>query len=418
MSKLFLIAALLIFGLTPTSRARTKPHLQYARLSNGTWSAVVQRSDGHDIAFTFEVKDSAGRQILYIRNASEQLLVDDIRINGDSVLIRLPFFESQFRAMLKKDGVLQGTWYKRLTDHYQAMPFAASYGGSRFPSDRTPIADISGRWAAYFGDPSKEKPELLVGEFQQQGKHLTGTFLEQTGDYRYLEGVVDGDSMKLSCFDGGHAYLFTARIDNDGRISGGQYYAGPTYHQPWTAVKDANAKLPDEFSLTKWKKDQSHMHFSFRDIDGKTVSFADPRFRDKIVLIQLMGSWCPNCMDETRFLSKFYDRYHNKGVEIVALAYERSTDFARSRVSVRSFRDRFQVKYPMLITGVSVNDSLRAQKTLPQLDVIVGFPTTLFVNKHGDIEKIHTGFSGPGTGQHYEEQKELFYKTVDAMLAE
>jgi thiol-disulfide isomerase/thioredoxin len=148
------------------------------------------------------------------------------------------------------------------------------------------------------------------------------------------------------------------------------------------------------------------------------VSFSDPRFHDKVVLVQLMGSWCPNCMDETRFLSKFYDEYHHKGVEIVALAYERSTDFARSQVSVRSFRHRFDVKYPMLITGVSVNDSLRAEKTLPQLDAIVGFPTTLFVNRQGDIEKIHTGFNGPGTGEHYEKQKSEFYKTVDAMLAE
>ncbi|MDP4217117.1 MAG: TlpA disulfide reductase family protein [Bacteroidota bacterium] len=418
MIRLTFITALLTFGLTPVTRARVKVAPHYAALANGYWSAAVQRPDGHGIAFTFEVKDSAGRQILYIRNAGEHLLVDDIEVNGDSVLIRLPFFESQFRAVLIREGMLRGTWYKRLTDHYQLMPFTATYGGSRFPSDKTPIADISGRWAAWFGDSSRERPELLVGEFRQQGKHLTGTFLEQTGDYRFLEGVVDGDSMRLSCFDGSHAYLFTAHIDNDGRISGGQYYAGPTYHQPWMAVRDANAKLPDEFTLTKWKKDRSHIQFSFRDLDGKTVSFSDPRFHDKIVLIQLMGSWCPNCMDETRFLSKFYDEYHDKGLEIVALAYERSTDFARSRVSVRSFRQRFDVKYPMLITGVSVSDSLRAEKTLPQLDAIVGFPTTIFVNRHGDIEKIHTGFNGPGTGEHYEEQKKEFYKTVDAMLAE
>jgi thiol-disulfide isomerase/thioredoxin len=259
---------------------------------------------------------------------------------------------------------------------------------------------------------------LLVGEFGQQGSRLTGTFLEQTGDYRFLEGVVDGDSLKLSCFDGGHAYLFTAKIDNDGRISGGQYYAGPTYHQPWIAEKDANAKLPDEFSLTKWKKEDAHLAFHFRDLDGNPVSLADKRFLGKVVLIQLMGSWCPNCMDETRFLSKFYDEYRDKGVEIIALAYERSTDFARSQTSVRSFQQRFQVKYPMLITGVSVNDSLRAQKTLPQLDAILGFPTTIFVNKNGDIEKIHTGFNGPGTGEHYEEQKKEFHTTVDGLLGE
>jgi thiol-disulfide isomerase/thioredoxin len=398
---------------------------QQKTLRNGSWSAVLERPDGHQIAFDFEVKDSAGvkgganRKILYLQNAGERILVDNIETREDSVFIRLPFFESQLRGVLTRDGVLKGVWLKRLADNYQSIPFTAWYDrGFRFPATHPPVTNIAGRWAAYFGDPATEKPELLVGEFEQQGSRLTGTFLEQTGDYRFLDGVVDGDSLKLSCFDGGHAYLFTARIGGDGKISGGQYYAGPTFHQPWSAIRNADAKLPDEFSLTKWKKDDAHMHFSFSDIDGQTVSFADQRFRGKVVLIQLMGSWCPNCMDETRFLSKFYDTYRGKGVEIVALAYERSTDFARSQVSVRSFQQRFQVKYPMLITGVSVNDSLRTKKTLPQLDAIVGFPTTIFVNKKGNIEKIHTGFNGPGTGEHYEEQKKEFYDTVDGMLGE
>jgi thiol-disulfide isomerase/thioredoxin len=418
MLRMLLCMAFSYFGLIVSGQ-------QQETLRNGSWSAVLERPDGHQIAFNFEVKDSAGirgsanRKILYLQNAGERILVDNIESREDSVFIRLPFFESQLRGVLTKDGRLQGVWLKRLADNYQSIPFTAWYDrGFRFPAGHPPVANIAGRWAAYFGDPAKEKPELLVGEFEQQGGRLTGTFLEQTGDYRFLDGVVDGDSLKLSCFDGGHAYLFTARIGNDGKISGGQYYAGPTFHQPWNAVRNADAKLPDEFSLTKWNRDDAHMHFSFRDIDGKTVSFADQRFRGKVVLIQLMGSWCPNCMDETRFLSNFYDAYRDKGVEIVGLAYERSTDFARSQISLRSFQQRFQVKYPMLITGVSVNDSLRAKKTLPQLDAIVGFPTTIFVNKKGDIEKIHTGFNGPGTGEHYEEQKKEFYDTVDEMLGE
>jgi hypothetical protein len=104
-------------------------------------------------------------------------------------------------------------------------------------------------------------------------------------------------------------------------------------------------------------------------------------------------------------------------VEIVALAYERSTDFARSQNSLRTFQQRFQVKYPMLITGVAVGDPQRAEKTLPQLERIVNFPTTIFVGKTGQIEKIHTGFSGPGTGEHYEEQKQEIYTIVNDLLA-
>jgi len=180
-------------------------------------------------------------------------------------------------------------------------------------------------------------------------------------------------------------------------------------------VKDPAAHLEDQYAITKWKKDMP-FGFTFKDLDGNPVSFSDDRFKGKVVLVQIMGSWCPNCLDETRFLSKFYDEYHNKGVEIVSLAYERSTDFARSAKAVRLFQQGFDVKYPMLITGVTVGDPQKAAKTLPQLDNIANFPTTIFVNRKGQIEKIHTGFSGPGTGEHYEEQKKEFYDTVNGLL--
>jgi thiol-disulfide isomerase/thioredoxin len=123
-------------------------------------------------------------------------------------------------------------------------------------------------------------------------------------------------------------------------------------------------------------------------------------------------------MDETRFLSSLFKEYRNKGVEIIGVAYERSTDFERSRKSLRSFQQRFDVQYPLLITGVSVNDSLRAKKTLPELADIVGFPTTIFVNKKGEVEKIHTGFNGPGSGANYAEQQKEFYDIVNQLLSE
>src|SRR5258708_7677457 len=386
---------------------------------NGHWGAVWERKDGNTIVFNFEVKYRDGKKILYIRNAGERLLVDDITIQGDSVLIRLPFFESQFRTVLTKEGNLEGVWLKRGVDSYQSVSFRATYRESfRFPAGPPAGTNVEGRWKAVFRSRDGKDSTLRVGEFEQKGQRVTGTFLDAGGDLRYLEGVVTGDSLKLSCFDGGHAYLFTAGIKDDSQLSGGQFFAGATGYETWTADKDANAKLPDEFSITKWKKDAGPLDFTFRDIDGQPVSLGDARFKGKVLLIQIMGSWCPNCMDETRFLSGFYNEYKSKGVEIIGLAYERSTDFARSQGSLRSFQQRLHVQYPMLITGVSVGDPQRTEKTLPQLEQINNFPTTIFVNKKGAIEMIHTGFSGPGTGAHYEDQKREFYQTVDRLLGE
>lgn len=386
-------------------------------LRNGQWRVVLERKDGHSIVFNFESKDSAGKKVLYIRNAGERLLVDDISYQGDSVLIRLPFFESQLRAVITAEGNLRGIWLKRGADSYQVMPFEAYYNNAvRFPSGQQSPKGVEGRWRAVFRDAHGDT-SVRVGEFTQRGDRVTGTFLDPTGDYRFLEGIMDGDSLRLSTFDGGHAYSFTARLTEDGNLSGGQYFSGAVGYATWTAVKDEKAALPDEFTLTKWKKDTGPVTFTFKDIDGHNVSLSDKRFKGKIVLIQIMGSWCPNCMDETSFLSSFYNEYRQKGVEIVGLAYERSTDFARSQKSLRSFQQRFHVKYPLLITGVAVGDPKRAEKTLPQLEEIVGFPTTIFLDRTGKIARIHTGFNGPGTGAHYEEQKKEIIRTVDELLA-
>ena len=386
---------------------------------SGQWRAFLERSDGQQIVFNFEVTEKNGKKVIYIRNAGERLLVDDVTLQGDSVLIHMPFYESQLHARITPDGNLEGVWLRHLVSTWQEVPFKAIYGENyRFEKARNAEnINIAGRWAAMFRTPDGKDSTFRVGEFQQQGAHVTGTFLDAGGDLRYLEGDIVGDSLKLSAFDGTHAYLFTARVSDDNHtLTDGQLYSGPTAHEVWTATKDPNAHLEDQFAMTRWNKDMPFT-FTFKDIDGKKVSLSDPRFKGKVVLVQIMGSWCPNCMDETRFLSGFYNEYHDKGVEVIGLAYERSTDFARSQASLRTFQQRFQVKYPMLITGVAVGDPQRTEKTLPQLERIVDFPTTIFVGRSGKIEKIHTGFSGPGTGQHYEDQKQEFYAIVNDLLA-
>jgi hypothetical protein len=123
-------------------------------------------------------------------------------------------------------------------------------------------------------------------------------------------------------------------------------------------------------------------------------------------------------MDETKFLSDYYNKNHRKGLEIIGLAYERTTDFKTSQKDLLPFKKRFHVQYPILITGVTVSDSLSAEKTLPQLESINAFPTTIFVDRKGNIRKIQAGFSGPATGEHYTEFKKEFNQIVNELLSE
>jgi thiol-disulfide isomerase/thioredoxin len=397
-----LIALLLLAGCA-------KPQLQ-----TGRWRGALKTASGNEIPFIFEISDIAGKKQMTIFNGAERFKVTDVNVNGDSVAIKMPLFESEFKLKIS-DGTLSGKWIKHLADSDAVVDFTAVYGNSpRFKTDQKPAANISGRWAVGFGEG--EEKNFAVGEFKQDDAKLTGTFLTTTGDYRFLEGVVSGDSLYLSCFDGGHAYLFKAKIKGDS-ITVGKFYSGRTGTDVWTAVKDANAKLPDAYSLTALKPGVKKLAFTFNDLNGKKVSLSDERFKNKVVIVQIMGSWCPNCMDETAYLVNYYKKYQPKGVEIVGLAYERTPDFTRSQTALRQLVGRFNIPYPILITGYTPARG-EAAKSLPMIEKVLGFPTTIIIDKKGDVRKIHTGFSGPGTGEHYIEFITEFEKLTDDLLAE
>jgi thiol-disulfide isomerase/thioredoxin len=176
--------------------------------------------------------------------------------------------------------------------------------------------------------------------------------------------------------------------------------------------------LPEISDPTKLRDGYSRLDFTFNDLDGNPVSIKDEKYKNKVVIVQLMGSWCANCLDETRFLSGYYKENKAKGVEIIALAYEYTTDRERSKKSIERFRKLFDVEYPMLITGVTAGDDKKAEKTLPQLTAIKSFPTTIFIDKKGIVRDIHTNFFGPGTGEYYDLSKKRLTDTVNRLLKE
>jgi len=376
------------------------------------------RNDGVAIPFNFEVKTSNGKKILFIRNGEERIKVDQVQVNNDSVFIQMPLFESRFRGRITKNGSIEGNWIKGTSSADQVVHFIATPGiMERMMVTKKPSVNISGRWVASFVSTDPDE-KLAVAELKQTGNKLSGTFLTNTGDYRYLEGEVNADSLLLSTFDGSHAYLFKAKIISADSLASGYYYSGARFKQEWSARKNARAHIPENASAVYLRKGEDKLHFVFPDLDGKPVSIDDSQFKNKVIIVQIMGSWCPNCMDETKFLSDYYLKNRGRGVEVVSLAYEYSADFQRSQKSLMKFRDRFNVQYPMLITGARTSDSLRTEKTLPEITPIKMFPTTIFLGKDGRVRKIDTGFNGPGTGEHYEAFKKKFYATVDSLLTE
>ncbi|WP_276503543.1 peroxiredoxin family protein [Terrimonas pollutisoli] len=406
MKILFVVAGLCCVSFF--SNAQPKP---------GDYRGILYREDGKEVVFNMAIKGTGNQTQLYIINATEKIQVRDLNINSDSVTFRMPVFESEFKARVQPDGSLKGIWLKAIAGKTQQWPFVALPGKKRFDAIKGAAKNnISGRWAVTITRPNGTT-RLAVAEFVQKGNQLTGTFLTPTGDYRYLQGIVTGDLLLLSTFDGAHAYTFSAKIAGNNKIVEGFFGSGIAGKESWVAEKSAAAKLPESLA-PQLKAGYSTLDFTFNDIDGNKVSINDERFKNKVVIIQIMGSWCPNCLDETKFLSDYYDKNQSRGVEVVSLAYEYSTDFQRSQKSVRKFQQLFAIKYPMLITGVAVGDSLRTEKTLPQITPIKAFPTTIFLSRDGTVKEIHSSFYGPGSGKYYEEFKKEFYATVEGLLKE
>ncbi|SDE24857.1 peroxiredoxin family protein [Niabella drilacis] len=412
MHKIYRYTLLLFILAAPVSS-------QAQGIKPGIWQGVLQRPDGQKIIFNFESATLKGKPVWYVINAGERLLVDAIRQRGDSLWIRMPFFASGFALQVQKNGNLKGLYIKNYGVRKEEIPFYAAHNVTeRYPRTQPPAADISGRWAATFNS-GNGKTQQAIGEFvQEAGGRVTGTFLTPSGDYRYLEGSVSGDSLHLSGFDGGHAFVFTALLNDKDSISKAAVYSGLKATQSWTARRNDTVQLPDENTYTKLREGESRLNFRFRSTSGEWVSIDDPRYKNKVVIVQILGSWCPNCMDETAYLSDFYARNKARGVEIIGLAYERTGDFEASRKALIPFQKRYNVKYPFLVTGVAVSDEQRTEKTLPQLESIKAFPTSIVIDKKGNVRKVHSGFNGPGTGKHYEEFKKEFESFIDGLLNE
>lgn len=320
---------------------------------------------------------------------------------------------AEFRA--KIDGnKLSGTFVKNYAPQAN-QPFKATFGDDYRFAKNSPekTTDFSGKYQIEFKTP-KGKIIPSVGMFLQEGNHLSGSFLTPTGDYRYLEGnVVDGKLM-LSTFDGNHAYVFIATKSGDSLK--GDYYAGKLSYESFKGVKNENAKMPDAESLTYLKEGYDKIDFHFPDLNHNLVSPSDEKFKGKVLILQIFGTWCPNCMDETKFLVPWYLANHQRGVEILGLAYERKDDFAYASERVKKAIRKMDIPYEFVIAGV--NDTEKASQTLPMLSKILGFPTTIFIGKDGKVKYIHTGFEGPGTGIYYEQFKERFNQIINELLSQ
>jgi thiol-disulfide isomerase/thioredoxin len=377
---------------------------------------VVLKTPGGELPFGLDLVQKDAGVVGYLVNGQERLLLSEVKIDGAHLEIRMPGYENVLTADAVGDQLRGEIFLVKLGDKNQHVPLEATLGENYrfFASPATDNADLSGRWAVTFTEEGGAA-EVAVGEFSQAHDAVSGTFLTTTGDHRFLAGQVKGDQVYLSTFDGAHVFLYKPQLMPDGTLAG-DFWSGLAYHEKWTARRDAAAALPDAYGLTAMRPGIRHFDFAFPDLSGTTVSSKDPQFRGKVLIVALAGSWCPNCHDEAAFLAPLYKDYRAKGLEIVSLMFEHFGDFPRAAEATQRFRQHYGIEYTTLIAGISDKDD--AAKRLPMLKSFVAFPTTIFVDRKGNVRKIHTGYSGPATGDHYVQFVNEVRATLDQLLAE
>ncbi len=350
----------------------------------------------------------------WFSNGIERVQVPEITADGDRLKLRFPHFNNTIE-LLRSGDQMQGELTLVKLGYEQVMPVSAQRGLEyRYSDSPVPEVNVTGRWETVFTDEEGVDTQA-VGVLDQQGSKVTGTFLTPTGDYRYLEGEVSGRKLLLSTFDGAHAFAFSADIDVEGRMQG-EFWSGTRSHETWTAVRNFDATLADPYQLTYLKDGFDTVEFSFPNLAGELVSLDSPKFENKVVLVTLSGTWCPNCADEVAFLSEYYDQNRDRGLEVVTLLYEHFEDFDLAAKQGKALRDQFQINFELLIAGIS--DKTAAAETLPMLNHVLAYPTMIFMDRQGVVRRIHTGFNGPGTGEYYQQFVADFKQEMDGLLAE
>ena len=376
------------------------------------------RTGGDDHAvilpFLFDLLQDSGKWTMLVHNGDETIAVDDVAISADTFHVRMPLFDSEFTGVPGSDSTISGYWYNHLKGPDYRIPFTAHAGrGQRFAETASGSHDVTGTWECHFADGTPDAYPAL-GMFNSSSGRVTGTFGTETGDYRYLDGVMHGDSLLLSAFDGSHAFLFNAVLRGDSLV--GRFRSGIHSQEPWTAVRNETFHLRNPDSLTFLKEGHDMVDVRLPDLDGDSVSPMEERFAGHVRMVQVMGSWCPNCVDETVLLTEMYDQYHAQGLDVFAIAFERYPEKDKAISSLKRFKERLNVKYDVLYGGESRKEV--ASEKLPFLDHIMSYPTCIFIDRAGKVRRIRTGFYGPSTGEHYEIYKRNLKLFLEKMLAE
>lgn len=392
------------------------PNIAQEERRDAALSTAKELTEGK-LPFLLEVFNPTEDSIyIEIINGKERIPVTDLSFGRnpetarDTIRINFPIYDTYITADI--DGnKMDGFWHVKSKKNYK-IPFSARYGRShRFTTmKKTPVMDVSGRWPTTFSQGEDEYQ--AIGVFQQNGNHLSGTFMTETGDYRFLDGTIQANKIYLSAFDGSHAFLFEGKINPSDSTMTGSFRSGTHYQTTWVAKKNDQSTLKDAEKLVQAKDKNTPVNFTLSTPDGRQISLDEPTLSGKPTILQIMGTWCPNCRDEGAFLAEYFTKHPDLNINVIGLAFEKYDDLKQNRSIIKKYKEVLKIPYDIVFAGKPNKENILS--IFPQLDNFMAYPTMIFLDKDRKIIKIHTGFNGPATPEYAHFQKE-FEKYIKEM---
>jgi thiol-disulfide isomerase/thioredoxin len=383
--------------------------LSMAQSLSGLWDATVKVKD-LEVPFRFEIAGDAAHPSASFFNGDVRFTTSSGAYANGALELNWDYTASKIVATVH-DGVLDGKFTRAGRDEKSAYAFHAK----RFTPSTVEAGDvpsIAGLWVIpYKSDKGESAWQFIV---RQSGPEVTAAILRIDGDTGALQGTFKDGKFVLSHFSGARPSVLEVKLGADGTLDILQN--GKT---KLTAIRSAQAKAQglaepsDPSRFTSVKDPSKPFTFALNDINGQPVNNEDARFQGKVVLINITGSWCPNCHDEAPFLAALYKKYHAQGLEIVALSFEEA-DQLKDPTRLRAFIKKYGIEYTVLVGG----EPAEARERLTQAVNWNSWPTTFFVGRDGLVRGAHAGFPSSASGELFVQAKEDFEAQVEKLLAE
>ncbi len=381
----------------------------WAQSLAGEWDATV-KANGVDVPCRFKITGEGSSLQGTFFNGEELYPSTSASFANGSLVMNFDYTSGKLEATWK-DGRLQGVFHATRGNYpFSAAPHTVAAAPSTTGlSGNAP--SIDGDWEIANNSPKGEKAWWFL--VRQNGADVSAAILRIDGDTGTLAGSWRDGKFVLSHFALARAALLEVTPQPDGSLhlvmNGKTQY---TALRPEVARAKGLAPPTDPAQHTGVKDASEPFRFAFTDLNGKTIAQDDPRLKNKVIVLNIFGSWCPNCHDEAPFLEEMYKKYRARGVEVVGLDFEQG-DEVKDPVRMRAFAKRYGLEYTVLLAGASseINDKL------PQLKNFNAWPTTFFLGKDGRVARVHAGFPSSGSGKKYAEAKQDFTETVERLLA-